>query len=193
MPKARNTSGHSFREVVRILEKDACVLCSMVKRFQSTCIQNANAVHIQALCGFHAWAIAGVADTRSAARIFLQLLESTPLQEEDASALRCSVCVQIAEEEARRSQEFVQLLNDPEFLGWLRERGAMCIPHTRRLLKRVPEPNRPIVLKLFRDGAARLRNGLGSLAVEPEDWHLAALLSRAAEYLGGRRGLALKD
>ncbi len=193
MRKAHHCTDRSLREVAKIIEKDACVLCSMLKRFQSALIQNANTDDIDALCRFHLWAIAGTADTQVAARIFLQLLDSSRLQEQDPPVARCSVCDQIVEEEARCSEELVQLLRVPEFLGWLREHGAMCIPHARRRLKILRDEDRTVLMAVVRDARARLRDRLNSGVNEPNDRRLPMLLSRVAEYLEGRRGLALKQ
>jgi len=182
----------SFRDVANILENDSCVLCSMLKRFHSACIQDADANHIQALCDFHAWAIAGAADAAVAARILLRLLLLEKQQPQTIAS--CSICEQVAEEETKHSNEFLILLDkDSEFQDWMRDHGALCIPHARRLLKRVPERDRHVVLALVAQAARRMENELRSTADNANARRSSTILSQAAEFLKGRRGLAIES
>lgn len=189
--KSKHRRDPSFRDVANILEKDACVLCSMLKRFHSSCIQDADVDHIQALCDFHAWAIAGAADAGAAARILLRLILFD--QQQPQAATGCSVCERVAEEETKHSDEFFLLLkHDPEFRNWMCDHGAVCIPHARRLLCRIPDQDRHIVLALVAQAAARLKNELREIADNTSSRRSSMVLSRAAEFLKGRRGLVLK-
>lgn len=182
----------SFRDVAKILENDSCALCSMLKRFHSACIQDADVSHIQALCDFHAWAVAGAADAGTAARILLRLLlfeKQQPLPTE-----RCSVCERVAEEENKHSEELLILLEaDSEFQDWMRDHGTLCIPHARRLLRRISEQDRHVVLALVAQAARRLENELRTTADNPNSRRSSTVLSRAAEFLRGRRGLAIES
>lgn len=182
----------TFRDVAHVLEKDACVLCSMLKRFHSACIQNADVKRVQALCDFHAWAIAGAGDMEEGARVFLRLLDQTQFLQTSVTATPCSICERVAEEEIECSRRFVDLLDDSEFQTWLRGHGAVCIPHARRLLKRIPDGHQQFMINLIHRAAAKLRDELHSIADHPDNRHSPTVLSRAAEYLKGRRGLALK-
>lgn len=178
--------------VANILEKDACVLCSMLKRFHSSCIQDADADDIRALCDFHAWAIAENADSGAAARIFLRLIPFD--QQQPQAATGCSVCKRVAEEETKHSDEFFLLLkHDPEFRNWMRDHGAVCMPHARRLISRIPDQDRHVVLALMAQAAARLKTELQEIADSASDGRSSMVLSRAAEFLKGRRGLVLED
>jgi hypothetical protein len=182
----------SFGDVANILEKDACVLCSMLKRFHASCMQDADVNHIQALCDFHAWAVAGAADTGAAARILLRLIVFD--QQQPQAATGCSVCERVAEEETKRSDEFFLLLKgDPEFQDWMRDYGAICIPHARRLLMRSTDGDRHAVLSVMAQAAARLRNELQEIADNASKRRSSLVLSQAAEFLKGRRGLALNE
>ncbi len=193
MAKARNGAEPSFKDVARLLEKGSCVLCSLLKRFQSACIQNASADRVQHLCSFHTWALAGAANTDVAAGIFLHVLELREMRLDIGGVPRCSLCEQIAEEEAERSNDFVLLLKNAEFRAWLDRYGALCVPHASRLLKRVPTGDRAVLTSLVQNTAARLKGELRCCTGHPEDRRSASALSRAAEYLEGRRGLAIKD
>lgn len=187
--KGKHRRSLSFRNVANILEEDSCVLCSMLRQFHIGCIQYPHADHIQALCDLHAWAIAEAADTGAAARILLRLLllEQQQLQ---ASA-SCSVCECVAEEEINRSDQLILLLKkDPEFQEWIRDHGAVCIPHARKLLSRIPEWDRHVVLALVAKAAARLKYDLRQIADDADSRSSSLSLSQAAEFLKGRRGLA---
>ena len=113
------------------------------------------------------------------------------MQPENGVVPCCSVCQQIAEEEIKRSNDFILLLKDPEFRAWLDRYGAVCIPHAARLLKRVPTGDQTVLTALLRNTASRLKEELRTSTGQPEDRRSALALSRAAEYLEGRRGLAM--
>lgn len=192
MPNRRRSREPSFKNVAHILEKNSCVLCSMLKSFHSACIQNADVNQVQNLCDFHAWTIAGAVDAEAAARILLRLVEQRKLSPEQV-ATRCSVCKQVAEEETKHFEEFVFLLKVAEFQEWLRDHGALCMPHARRLLNRIPEMDHQVVITLVEQTAARLKTELRFAAENPGHRQSSTVLSRAAEYLKARRGLALDE
>jgi hypothetical protein len=182
----------SFRDVANILEKDACVLCSMLKRFHASCIHDADVNHIQALCDFHAWAVVGAADTGEAARILLRLIPFD--QQQPQAATGCSLCERVAEEEIKHSDEFFLLLKyDPEFRKWMREHGAVCMPHARGLIGRIPDQDRHVILALVAQAAGKLKNELRAIADNPSSRRSSIVLSQAAEFLKGRRGLVLDN
>lgn len=190
--RSRHRREPSFRDVANILESDACVLCSMLKRFHSSCIQDADADHIRALCDFHAWAIAGAADAGAAARILLRLILFD--QQQPQVATGCSVCKRVADEETKHSEEFFFLFeNDPEFQDWMRDHGTICMPHARRLLMRNPDGDRHAILSVVTQAAARLKNELQKIADNSSNRRSSSVLSQAAEFLKGRRGLSLQE
>ena len=178
-----------YRDVAPILEREACVLCSLLKRFQSSCVLSGKIVRVDRLCSFHIWAVAGGAESDRAARLFTQLLDARELGEEKESE-RCDICERIMQEESLRCQDFVQLLEDDEFRNWLVGQGALCLPHAARLLPRLSGPDRQLVLALLRKTRERLRDALGAMLTEAGTGQRApVLLSRVAEFLKGRRGL----
>lgn len=191
--KTKHRRAPSFRDVANILEKDACVLCSMLKRFHSACVQEADVNHLRTLCDFHLWAIAGSAGAEAAARILLRLLlldQQELLPDPDA---RCSVCERVEKEELRCSDELLLLLrNDPDFQNWIQDHGAVCIPHARRLLNLIPAQDRHVVLTLVGRAAERLKSELRAIADNPRNRRTSIVLSQAAEFLKGRRGLVFK-
>lgn len=182
-----------FAEVARVLEKSACVLCTLVKPFQTTRIQDVQITETPSLCAFHTWAIAGAAATQSAAQIFLRLLDTRGIEEETQKNSGCSLCADIAQEELRRARDFATLLSDPEFRNWLDAYGALCLPHAKRLLQRVSPQNRAIVISLVDQTATRLKAALRPLADGARARLGAVVLSHVAEYLESRRGLGFGD
>jgi len=182
-----------FADVARVLEKSACVLCTLVKPFQTSCIQDVQVTETRSLCAFHTWAIAGTAATQSAAQIFLRLLDTRRIEEETQTNSGCSLCARIAQEELRRSQDFATLLSDSEFRSWLDAYGALCLPHAKRLLQRVSPQNRAVVISMVDQTATRLKAALRPLADGPGARLGAVVLSHVAEYLESRRGLGFGD
>lgn len=190
--KSKHRRDVSYRDVANILEKNACVLCSMLKRFHASCIQNADVDHIRALCDFHAWAIAGAADAEAAARLLLRLILFDHQQPQAATG--CSICEWVAEEETKHSDEFFLLFeNDRQFQDWMHDHGAICLPHARRLLKRIPDQDRHVILTLVAQAAGKLKNELRAIADNPSSRRSSIVLSQAAEFLKGRRGLVLDN
>lgn len=187
----RRSKTIQFRDVAPILEKGACVLCSFLKGFQSSCIHGGDLRELRSLCSFHIWAVAGAADAHLAAEVFLQLLQSTPFPEAQPGTLGCDICQRIAREEVVRSDDFLRLLKDSQFRDWLSDYGALCLPHTARLLCRVTPGERRTILSLAREAEARLRYELSAVVGKraPVTHRVSVLLSQAAEYLEGRRGL----
>jgi hypothetical protein len=180
----------SFHDVAQMLEKEACVICSLLKRFQFSCIHDVVVENTRALCSFHAWAIAGGADAEVAARVFLQLLQ-TKLTEEGRSAGGCDICQKIKKEEDIRLGDFSTLLKDLQFRNWLDDYGALCLPHAARLLRRVGEADRDVILALVEQTGQRLKDALAAIATGDQagSRRATSVLSRAAEHLEARRGL----
>lgn len=78
----------------------------------------------------------------------------------------------------------------------MRKRLRRAVPSSRKQTSgQVFEPDRNVVVSLVQQTAMRLRQELVSLATgaRPAYRHTPAVLSRAAEYLEGRRGLGLSN
>lgn len=180
-----------FHDVALMLEKEACVVCSLLKRFQFSCVHDVVVDNTRALCSFHAWAIAGGADAELAARVFLQLLQTKTLAEEASSAGGCDICQKIQKEEGIRLGDLITLLKDVQFRNWLDDYGALCLPHAGRLLRRVGEAERGVIVALVQQTGQRLKDALSAVARGDQagSQRATSVLSRAAEHLEARRGL----
>jgi len=114
--------------------------------------------------------------------------------EDDSAGTDCSLCAWIAHEEDKKLGEFIQHRSKPEYLNLLRERRDLCIPHSRKLLDRVPNDLRHEIILNLQRRAADLRhellmlsrNAKAGMTIHP------GLLGRVAEYLVSNRGLDIK-
>jgi len=171
---------------------DACLLCTALKGFQSSCVQTLNHRKAQTLCNFHTWLVAKLADAGAAAEIFLRLLEH-PLERETNKG-DCDLCLWMVQHERTKIEELVQKLSQPRYEEWFRLRGELCLPHARRLVDRAPKEVRASIVLAVERQTAELkgelitlsRNAKAGMPVHP------GVLGRVAEYLASKRGLVLK-
>jgi len=181
--------GTRVKNLSDALVEDACPLCSVLKDFQTCHLNELDRHEVDRLCGFHVWMVAKLADARSAAAVFLRIIARPFPQESPISA--CDACERIAQEERTRVKEFAASLNNPQFMRWLRDHGALCLPHAQKILSEVPKTAQSdIVLALSRRRSELtqkltelLRQAGDKLPTQP------GVLGRAAEYLVAQRGL----
>lgn len=171
------------------LSQDACPVCSVLKDFKTRYLDELDRHEVNALCGLHLWMVAKTVEARQAATLFLRLL-SGPLAEE-APVRACDLCVRIAREEQMRVKEFVANVSKPEWAAWLRDRGALCRPHSLKVLSEAPKPAREAILRAMKRRRSELAQELTDL-LRQADRNLPmqpGVLGRAAEFLNAQRGL----
>jgi hypothetical protein len=169
------------------LTEDACPLCQFLKEFQSAHLRNLSGVTARHLCSYHLWSVAAASEVKAAAEIFLELLENSNPGESHA----CDLCKRVADEERIRVEEFSGYLRRPEFEKWLREYGALCLPHSRKLSAIVPQDLQKDIhraVERHSEGLKQKLTAVLNLAREGKPFH-AGVLGRAAEFLAAQRGL----
>jgi hypothetical protein len=183
-----------FENLSEALVEDACPVCSLLKEFQSSCLTELDRHEVNRLCGFHVWMVAKVAEARSAAALFLHLTERSLPQ--DSAGKECDVCDRVAQEERRCVKEFGDSLDQPPFLHWLQQQGALCIPHGRKLLSEVSKrQTQEAIVLAMKNRKTELRRRLTDLLRRAESRQptQAGILGKVAEYLVAQRGLSIRS
>ncbi len=168
---------------------DGCPICRVLREFQSDSLRNLAGTAVRNLCGFHVWSVAAATDLTTAAAIFLRLLEkSRPGEGSDES---CDLCAKLALVETQKLQEMSNGLAKPEFRKWLRESGAVCLPHSQKLLSCAPEALREDIVAATKRREEDLGLRLRELLQKAKAGIPArgGLLGRVAEFLVAQRGL----
>jgi hypothetical protein len=129
MPYAKRRRMQSLRDA---LDADTCLICRLLREFQSSCVRNLESGAVKDLCSFHVLSVAPVTEVTVAAAIFLTMLGKS--DQADRSKEACDLRVRVAREERERVQELAGNLSNPEFQRWVGEYGRLCLAHSRMLL-----------------------------------------------------------
>ena len=179
----------AYDSVLQVLSGEGCPICAFLKNVQTKLVQEGDIAGFVSLCNAHAWAMAAVRQTETAARVFLALLEarSAPGSHE------CSICLHLEQEEVLRIQELIGALDRKSVLNWLRSHGALCLPHGLRLKEYAPITLRGLFDGLLDRRASELQQALKGLAggATPGNSGQSGVLGRAAEYWVAQRGILL--
>jgi hypothetical protein len=166
-----------------------CLICALLKSYQSTLLERLQPAELKQLCNYHGWSIAAAVTAKNAAEAFLRLLER------GADAVPgggCNLCNLIQYEEQTRLKELGRALAEPEVLEWIQTHNALCLPHVIRLASVLPANRQPDILAASAKIREATKSGLESfLGKLSRDSHSGAgVLGRAAELLFGYRGMA---
>ena len=180
----RITRPLTYESMLQSANKGGCVICALLKSYQSALLEGLRPAELNALCNYHGWSVAAAAQARGAAEAFLHLLDTNA---DLASAAGCDFCGLIQKEEEIRLQELARIVDDPEVLDWMQTHSALCLPHAKRL----PPAQSSEMLAIAAKSRGRLRNGLkgflGQLGRGDDSG--GGILGRAAEFLFGYRGM----
>jgi hypothetical protein len=178
-----------YDSVLQVLAEPGCPICALLKNLQTKLVQQGDVSEFLHLCNAHAWAIAAVRETESAARIFLSLIENRSAQAHH----ECSICLRLEQEQILRTQEFVAVLGRKPVLEWIAKHGVVCLPHGNRLRADAPTPARNLIDRLLEKRRSELKNALSQLLndVSHGGSQHGGLLGRVAEYLVAQRGVFL--
>lgn len=177
-----------YDSVLQVLGEPGCPICALLKNLQTKLVQEGDVSEFLHLCNAHAWAIAAVRETESAARIFLSLIETCSAQAHH----ECSICLRLEQEQILRTQEFVAALGRKSVLEWIAKHGVVCLPHGARLRTEAPTPARNLIDRLLEKRTSELKSALSQLLddVSHGAQH-GGLLGRVAEHLVAQRGISL--
>ena len=178
-----------FDSVLQALSEPGCPLCVFLKNVQTRLVQEGQSSDFIRLCNAHAWAVAAVRETRTAAQIFLSLLEGRS----SIDTHECSICLRLAQEEILRTRELLASLERRSVLEWITKQGIICFPHGRRLRSEASAPALALIEQLLDRTALELETELRQLLREASrsGSQQSGLLGRAAEYLVAQRGISL--
>jgi hypothetical protein len=180
----RITRPLTYQSMLQDAGKGGCVICALLKSYQSALLERLNPAELKAVCNYHGWSIAAAAQARIAAQTFFHLLEKA----EDASGeTDCDFCVLIRKEEESRLKELGRVLGEPEVLDWMQAHNALCLPHAKRLV----HARSSAMLAIAVTSRERLKNSLQSFLAEltRNVNSGGGILGRAAEFLFGFRGM----
>lgn len=178
-----------FDSILQALSEPGCPVCVFLKNVQTRLVQEGDSSDFVCLCNAHAWAVAAVRETKTAAQIFLSLLESRSSLESH----ECSICLRLEQEEILRTQELLASLERRSVLEWIKKQGIVCLPHGLRLKSEASTPACALIEQLLRRRALELETALQQLLGDSSrtDNQHSGLLGRAAEYLVAQRGISL--
>jgi len=180
-----------YRQITEALTPGACPLCVVLRDFQASCIRESDLQAIDALCNYHTWALAGVAQAESTASLFLRLLETATLDCSTLQAKPCGICQRVHDEESKRLDEFAEKLAHEKFREWMNLRGAVCLPHAARLLPRLPGEQRQELANILERRMTELKRELVKLVRDANSGERGheGVLGRVAEVLAAQRNL----
>ena len=173
----------------QVLVKGACPVCGVLKEFQAALAEKIQVCGDVCLCNFHTWLLARLAPAKSAAAIYLKLLEESPAAKFGASD--CNLCRKILEQENLQLRELVKQMQRVMFLQWMNSQGSLCLNHARKLLDHAPLKMRPLIDQIVERTRAELKQELGDFLEHAKqgDHTGGGILGRAAEFLVSQRGL----
>jgi hypothetical protein len=178
-----------YESVLQALSEPGCPICAFLKNVQTKLVQEGDAGEFVQLCNAHAWAIAAVCQTATAAQIFLSLLESRSAH----ASHECSICLRLEQEEVLRTQELISALGRRPVLDWMKKQGVLCLPHGLRLRTEAPVAVHDLIDLVLGRRASELRHALARLLADAShgDSQHGGVLGRVAEYLAAQRGISL--
>ncbi len=177
------------QSVLQMLSEHGCPICAFLKNVQTKLVQDGDVTDFSQLCNAHAWAVAAVRQTETAARIFLALLEARPAEGKH----ECSICLRLEQEEIFRLHELIVALDGRQALDWVKAHGVFCLPHGLRLRTEAPLAVRALIDEILDRRASELQSALTRLLADASQGisEHGGVLGRAAEYLVAQRGISL--
>lgn len=124
--------------MLQVLNEPGCPICTFLKDVQTKLVQEGDVGEFRHLCNTHAWAVAAVRQTETAAQIFLYLLERRRAYDFH----ECSLCLLLEQEEILRTHEFAGLLTRRSVLDWVKQHGTVYLPHRLKLRAGAPAATR---------------------------------------------------
>lgn len=178
-----------YDSVLQALGEPGCPLCALLKNALAKFLQEESTNEILQLCNAHAWGVAAVRQTETAAKIFLSLLN----EGSDYGGRECSICLRLEQEEILRIQELISNLSRRTVVDWMKKHGVLCLPHGSKLRAEAPVSAHPLIDAVLERRASGLRIALIHLISEAAHGSTgqSGILGRAAEYLVAQRGLSL--
>jgi hypothetical protein len=178
----------NYDSVLQLLSEPGCPICAFLKNVQAKLVQEGDVAEVVRLCNAHAWAIAAVRETETAAQVFLSLLETCSTY----ASHECSICLRLDQEEILRTQELIAALDRRSVLEWIKKHGVLCVPHGLRIRTEAPVPAQKLIDQILERRAGQLETALRLLLNSSRsDSQHGGLLGRVAEYLVAQRGIAL--
>lgn len=178
----------NYDSVLQLLSEPGCPICAFLKNMQTKLVQEGDVAELIRLCNAHAWAIAAVRETETAAEVFLSLLETRSTY----ASHECSICLRLEQEEILRTQELIAALDRRSVLLWIEKQGVLCLPHGLRIRSEAPIPVQKLIDDILDSRAAQLGAALRMLLNSSgSDTQRGGLLGRVAEYLVAQRGISL--
>lgn len=176
-----------YESVLQALSEPGCPFCRFMRNYQSLLLQEPSQKDIHHLCNFHTWGLAATQRARSAAQLFLTLLEK-PL--DSCFTSPCDICILLELEEGRRIREFISCLSHKLVAHWLRSSPVLCLAHGTKLKREAPlfasasissiiDNNRKVL-------AQELTHLLDDYQSDDPAW---GALGHVAEFLVSQRGL----
>lgn len=172
-------------------ESPGCPICEFLRNLQTQLLQAENGGDINALCNGHAWAVAAVTDTASAARVFISLLGPQSEGGPDLQKQECTMCARLVQEEATLLSQLTERQN--ALTKWLRTNSTLCLPHARELRKRLPLLLGGLVDSAVQRRQRELRSALQQLIASADAHQHSGVLGRVAELLVGQRLLPIRQ
>jgi hypothetical protein len=180
-----------YDSVLQVLSEPGCPICAFLRNVQTRLLQRGEIEEFVMLCNPHAWALAAVRDSATAAPIFHALMRQSSQPEHR----ECSVCIRLDQEETLRSQELLASLGRRRVLEWVQRKGILCLPHGMKMLEDASEPGRVLINTILDSRRRELEKALGQLMIGAghSDSEHGGVLGRAAEYLVSQRGISLRS
>lgn len=179
----------AYDSVLQVMSEHGCPICAFLRNVQTKLVQEGDIAEFVQLCNAHAWAVAAVRQTGTAARVFVALLEGRSTY----GSHECSICLRLEQEEVLRTQEMLAALGRKSVQDWVRKHGAFCLPHGLRLKTKASIFARGLIDQVLDRKASELHNGLTALVGDSARGlgEHGGVLGRAAEYLVAQRGISL--
>jgi hypothetical protein len=182
-----NAARTQTSDLLQALAKGACPICVLLKRFQTTLIENDPNADLQRLCNFHAWSFAKSAPGPTGAAVFRRALHA--VQNRTKPNSDCDICDQIRAEEQLRVTEFAEQMKRPMFLSWMRQHGTLCLNHAELIKQNTPEKTSSTITDIVTRNINELTNELDIYLRQPDGNQGGGVLGRVAEFLVGQRGI----
>ena len=174
--------------VSQTLGKGNCPVCAFLRNSQSALLQGGLAPEeVSGICDFHGWALAAAVNVANAARVFQNLLRLGC----DGSQ-ECSFCLRLREAEQAQLRELIGQLDRHLVLDWIKQHGALCRPHSKRLRQVAPVRLHGALDEVDRRSSLDLNSELASLIARSAVGEKtgAGVLGRVAEFLMSQRGVS---
>lgn len=124
----------NYESILQVLGEPGCPLCSYMKNFQASLMQEPGQKEIQHLSSFHTWGIAASQRVLSAVQVFLDLLAKPPASQSSM----CDVCMLLQVEEDQRIRELLACVQHKPVAQWLRSQAVLWLVHGTKLKLSAP-------------------------------------------------------